>query len=168
MVRIPWWWWLPSRGTNTADFVSLLRMHRHLILRRKTDWVTLHFSGFLLSLSSWNFFSYSYQITQVHTTWSTSLQHKNTHIQCKPDISRSCISRNWIYRGRMLDPIFWRPRTRYFLRSRGNSLDPICIFEYIAVLRVATLIFGENKMAGKTTISAKYMASSWLFMHRRL
>ena len=28
------------------------------------------------------------------------------HIQCKPDISRSCISRNWIYRGRMLDPIF--------------------------------------------------------------
>ena len=30
--------------------------------------------------------------------------------------------------------------------------------EYIAVLRVATLIFGENKMAGKTTISAKYMA----------
>ena len=31
--------------------------------------------------------------------------------------------------------------------------------EYIAVLRVATLIFDENKMAGKTTISAKYMAS---------
>ena len=27
-------------------------------------------------------------------------------IQCTPDISRSCISRNWIYRGRMLDPIF--------------------------------------------------------------
>ena len=27
-------------------------------------------------------------------------------IQWKPDISRSCISRNWIYRGRMLDPIF--------------------------------------------------------------
>ena len=40
--------------------------------------------------------------------------------------------------------------------------------EYIAVLRVATLIFGENKMAGKTTISAKHMASSWLFMHRGL
>ena len=40
--------------------------------------------------------------------------------------------------------------------------------EYIAVLWVATLIFGENKMAGKTTIFAKYMASSWLFMHRRL
>ena len=32
--------------------------------------------------------------------------------------------------------------------------------EYIAVLRVATLIFGENKMAGKTIISAKYMASN--------
>ena len=27
-------------------------------------------------------------------------------VQCTPDISRSCISRNWIYRGRMLDPIF--------------------------------------------------------------
>ena len=27
-------------------------------------------------------------------------------IQCKPDISQSCISWNWIYRGRMLDPIF--------------------------------------------------------------
>ena len=46
-------------------------------------------------------------------------------IQCKPDISRSCISRNWIYRGRMLDPIFWRPWARYFSRNRGNSLDPI-------------------------------------------
>ena len=29
--------------------------------------------------------------------------------------------------------------------------------EYITVLRVATLIFGENKMAGRTMISAKYM-----------
>ena len=46
-------------------------------------------------------------------------------IQCKPDISRSRISRNWIYRGRMLDPIFWRPRARYFSRNRGNSLEPI-------------------------------------------
>ena len=27
--------------------------------------------------------------------------------------------------------------------------------EYIAVLRVATLIFGENKMAGRSTISTK-------------
>ena len=25
----------------------------------------------------------------------------------------------------MLDPIFWRPRARYFSRNRGNSLDPI-------------------------------------------
>ena len=46
-------------------------------------------------------------------------------LQCKPDISRSRISRNWIYRGRMLDPIFVRPRARNFLRNRGNSLDPI-------------------------------------------
>ena len=29
------------------------------------------------------------------------------------------------------------------------------IVEYIVVLRVATLIFGENKMPGRTTISAK-------------
>ena len=48
-----------------------------------------------------------------------------THIQCTPDISQSCVSRNWIYRGRMLDPIFWRPRTRYFWQNRGNSLHPI-------------------------------------------
>ena len=46
-------------------------------------------------------------------------------IQCKTDISRSCISGNWIYRCRMLDPIFWRPRARYFSRNRGNTLDPI-------------------------------------------
>ena len=46
-------------------------------------------------------------------------------VQCKPDISRSRISRNWIYRGRMLDPTFWRPRARYFSRNRGNFLDPI-------------------------------------------
>ena len=49
-------------------------------------------------------------------------------IQCKPDISRSCISRNRIYRGRMLDPIFWPPislisrtwhtRVRFFAKSR--------------------------------------------------
>ena len=37
--------------------------------------------------------------------------------------------------------------------------------EYIAVLRVATLIFGENKMTGRTTISTKYMASSLLLTH---
>ena len=38
--------------------------------------------------------------------------------------------------------------------------------EYIAVLRVATLIFGENRMAGRSP--QKRMASSWLFMPRRL
>ena len=58
-----------------------------------------------------------------------------TIIRCKPDISRSCISRNWIYRGRMLDPIFcppitrilqtWHPRAQYFSRNRGNSLHSI-------------------------------------------
>ena len=42
-------------------------------------------------------------------------------IQCTPDISRLCISRNWKYRNRMLDPIFWRSRVRYFSRNRSNS-----------------------------------------------
>ena len=56
-------------------------------------------------------------------------------IQCKPDLSRSCISRNWIYRGRMLDPIFLptdfanfagvAPKSAIFLRNRGNSLHSI-------------------------------------------
>ena len=31
-------------------------------------------------------------------------------IQCTPNISQSCISRNWIYHSCMLDTIFWRPR----------------------------------------------------------
>ena len=56
-------------------------------------------------------------------------------VQCKPDISRSCISRNWIYRGRMLDPIFLPtdfanfadvvPKSAIFSRNRGNSLHSI-------------------------------------------
>ena len=49
----------------------------------------------------------------------------NYLIRCTPDISLSCISRNWIYCGRMLEPIFWRPRARYFSRNRGNSLHAI-------------------------------------------
>ena len=54
---------------------------------------------------------------------------------CKPDISRSCISRNWIYRSRMLDPIFLPtdfanfadvvPKSAIFSRNRGNSLHSI-------------------------------------------
>ena len=52
-------------------------------------------------------------------------QNRKRFIQCTPVISRLCILRNWIYRSRMLDPNFWRPRTRYFSRNRGNSLDPI-------------------------------------------
>ena len=56
-------------------------------------------------------------------------------IQCKPDISRSCISRNWIYRGRRLDPIFLPtdfanfadvvPKSAIFSRNCGNSLHSI-------------------------------------------
>ena len=53
-------------------------------------------------------------------------------LQCKPDISRSCISRNWIYRGRMLDPIFWHPRARYFSWNRCNTLDPISGRQFFA------------------------------------
>ena len=56
-----------------------------------------------------------------------------TQIQCKPDISRSCISRNWIYRGCMLDPIFlptdfanFAAQERdIFSQNRGNSLHSI-------------------------------------------
>ena len=43
-------------------------------------------------------------------------------------ISRSCISRNWIYRGRMLDPIFWRTRGR----NHSNSLDPVRGRQFLA------------------------------------
>ena len=46
------------------------------------------------------------------------------------------------------------------LDSHLNFWKCTLTVEYIAVLRVATLIFGENKMVGKTTISAKYMVSS--------
>ena len=60
-----------------------------------------------------------------YSTLSFVYHFKVIGIQCKPDISRSRISRNWIYRGRMLDPIFWHPRARYFSQSRGNSLEPI-------------------------------------------
>ena len=51
-------------------------------------------------------------------------------VQCKPDISRSCISRNWIYRGRMLDPIFLPDRFREFCRRGAQERD---IFRKIAV-----------------------------------
>ena len=40
-------------------------------------------------------------------------------IQCAPDISRMCISRTWIYRGRMLDPIFLVPKSvTFFAKSQ--------------------------------------------------
>ena len=51
-------------------------------------------------------------------------------LQCKPDISRSCISRNWIYRGRMLDPIFFAHRFREFCKRGAQERD---IFREIAV-----------------------------------
>ena len=51
-------------------------------------------------------------------------------VQCKPDISRSCISRNRIYRGRMLDPIFWPPIS---LISR-TWLPRVRFFRDIAVI----------------------------------
>ena len=40
-----------------------------------------------------------------------------SELQYKPDISRSCISRNRIYRGRMLDPIFLAPKSAIFFRE---------------------------------------------------
>ena len=45
-------------------------------------------------------------------------------LQCTPDILRSCVSRHWIYRGRMLDPIFCRPRVRWHLYI--ESVPRVC------------------------------------------
>ena len=60
-------------------------------------------------------------------------------IQCKPDISRSCISRNWIYRGRMLDPIFCPPILR-ILQTWAQERD---IFREIAVTPCIQFV-GDN------------------------
>ena len=68
---------------------------------------------------------YSLHSTKLKGAWWSFFTCVICFVQCTPDISRSCISRNWIYHGRMLDPIFWRPRMRYFSRNRGHSLDPI-------------------------------------------
>ena len=62
---------------------------------------------------------------KLNSTKSLGIYYWYVKIQCTPDISRSCISRNWIYCGHVLDPIFWRPRAWYFSRNRGHSLDPI-------------------------------------------
>ena len=45
------------------------------------------------------------------------------------------------------------------LHCHPNFRKCTLTFEYIAVLRVVTLIFGENKMAGRSTISTK---NEWL------
>ena len=83
---------------------------------------------------SWDMSNRMFDLEKTHPKFSKKIWQKkvsnkippkSNQVQCKPDISRSCISRNWIYRGRMLDPIFWRPRARYFSRNRGNTLDPI-------------------------------------------
>ena len=57
-------------------------------------------------------------------------------LQCKPDISRSCISRNWIYRGRMLDPIF--------LPIDFANLADRDIFHEIAVPPCCIQFVGDN------------------------
>ena len=64
------------------------------------------------NLAAWNDFNLrtntgdNYKISQMYEEYRW--------VQCKPDISRSRISRNWIYRGRMLDPIFWRKERDIF------------------------------------------------------
>ena len=73
-------------------------------------------------------FIHNYPITQ------SQIEVPLIQLQCKPDISRSCISRNWIYRGHM-DPIFLPtdfanfadvvPKSAIFSRNRGNSLHSI-------------------------------------------
>ena len=67
------------------------------------------------------------------TLFISCLEAKGHHVQCTPDISWSCISRNRIYCGRMLDPIFlplislisltWRPK-RDFSWNSGNFNGP--------------------------------------------
>ena len=57
-------------------------------------------------------------------TWVDEIDFKWRWIECILEISLSCISGNWIYDCRMLDPIFWRLRARQFSQIHGNSLDP--------------------------------------------
>ena len=54
---------------------------------------------------------------KLNSTKSLGIYYWYVKIQCTPDISRSCISRNWIYCGHVLDPIFWGPRAWYFSKS---------------------------------------------------
>ena len=60
-----------------------------------------------------------------HGFYGSCSNFTNAKIQCTTNISWSCVSQNWIYPGRKLDPIFWRPSAWYFSRNHGNSLDPI-------------------------------------------
>ena len=60
-----------------------------------------------------------------------TVRHSSTYfslyIQCTTDISR-----NLIYHGCMLDPIFWHPRAQFFSRNCGNTLEPICGRQFFA------------------------------------
>ena len=84
-------------------------------------------------------------------------------VQCKPDISPSCITRNWIYRGRMLDPIFLRPRTRYISRNRGNSLDPIGGRQFFAknLLTAIAFVLGPRETIFRETNSSLPVNAGW-------
>ena len=119
-------WWMTLKN-NRAPLLSNIKLHvsfhHHMwiqtgvTVRKRLSWVVTSVT-LTFDLWPWPF---------VWTlAWSLVITPENfMMIQCKPDISRSCISRNWIYHGCMLDPIFWRPRARYFSRNRGNTLDPI-------------------------------------------
>ena len=54
-------------------------------------------------------------------------------VQCKPDISRSCISRNRIYCGRMLDLILWHFLATHFANF-ADMMPKSAIFREIAVI----------------------------------
>ena len=80
--------------------------------------------------------------TEIHDHWGPC-HLCGPLVQCKPDISRSCISRNWIYCGRMIDPLFAH-RFREFCISGAQERD---IFREIAVtlcIQYARDIFSWN------------------------
>ena len=76
-------------------------------------------------------------------------------IQCTPDISRLCILRNWIYCGRMLDPIFWPTHFANFCRRGGQERD---IFREIVVtpcIQFAGDNFSRNLLTVKTFVPVR-------------
>ena len=51
---------------------------------------------------------------KLNSTKSLGIYYWYVKIQCTPDISRSCISRNWTYCGHMLEAHFLAPKSAIF------------------------------------------------------